>query len=68
MFKELGAFIDAVGSAVGTAIRRTLSDESTEPDIDGLMGDIDYPPVDEHPIIEVDLDEDSDKDSANITL
>lgn len=33
MFKELGAFIDTVGSTVGTTIRKALNDESTEPEI-----------------------------------
>ena len=32
MFKEIGAFIDTVGSTVGTTIRRALNDEFTGPE------------------------------------
>ena len=39
MFKEIGAFIDTVGSTVGTTIRRALNDEFTGPE--GYLDDED---------------------------
>lgn len=59
MFKELGQFIDDVGRATGTIIKRgvdnLLNDENKDDDIEGLMGF--YPPED---YISIKIHEDDD--------
>lgn len=70
MFKEIGAFIDTVGSTVGTTIRRALNDEFTGPEgylpfddelSDGLSDKLPWDKVNE---IKVKIDsEDGDEDN-----
>lgn len=67
MFKEIGAFIDTVGSTVGTTIRRALNDEFTGPEgdlddeLDGLSDKLPWDKVNK---IKVKIDsEDGDEDN-----
>lgn len=65
MFKELGAFIDAVGSLTGRAIKEMLSDKDNEHEIDGLTGDIVDPDKQEHVDIKIKgIYDRSDKDNT----